>query len=370
MGGIEMKFWGMTAVNCKRYFKDIKNIVLMFLLPIACILLTTALSGNNNKASLGVNVAYVNLDKGSLGKEIMSELGVNSYFDTKENALRCLKNYDFPAIYVIPEDFSEDIRQNVKPTIESYKLEEGNTTAVFENNLEDKINTLLTYQTLRDKNIIGSVDEIKNNIISLKYNIKDGLLSAGSFFPIVLILYFMLSFSSSFGADLLVLRNGKVLERFLATNNRGYKIMGSIYLSMLLVQTILYSASFTIANFVFKYRFENFGILLLNVVAIGAISISLAVMMGRMFKDPGVVTMVITLVSLVLFFTYVGGIDGANGSGVAKLLYTVSKFTPLYWAMDSIERSIIFPNIFILILMAFALFSAGSIKFSTFAKKA
>lgn len=364
-----MKFWRMTAVNCKRYFKDIKNIVLMFLLPIACILLTTSLSGNGNKSNLGVNVAFVNLDRGNLGKEIMNELGVNSYFDTKENALKSLKNYDFPAIYVISEDFSEEIHQNIKPTIESYKLEEGNTTAVFENNLEEKINTMLTYQALKDKSIISNMDEMNKNIIGLKYNIKEGLLSAGSFFPIVLILYFMLSFSSSFGADLLVLRNGKVLERFLATNNKGYKIMGSIYLSMLLVQTILYSASFTIANFVFKYRFENFGVLLLNVVAIGAISISLAVMMGRIFKEPGVVTMVITLISLVVFFIYAGGIDGANGSGVTKLLYTMSKFTPLYWAMDSIEKSIIFPNIFILILMAFALFSAGSIKFSSFAKR-
>ncbi|MNN80325.1 hypothetical protein D3C81_1970500 [compost metagenome] len=48
---------------------------------------------------------------------------------------------------------------------------------------------------------------------------------------------------------------------------------------------------------------------------------------------------------------------------------TLAKFTPFYWSLGSIEKSILFPNVFILLLFALIFFSAGSIKYSNFAKK-
>lgn len=364
-----MKFLRMVSVNCKKYFKDYKNLIMMFFLPIACVLLVNFLI-NNSKSGLDVNVAVINLDKGSLGKEMLEELGVSNLYTDKEEAIKDLKNYDYLALYEIPEGFSENINNSIKPIINSYKIEEGNNTGVFEANLEEKLNELLKADILIDNKIISHKSEIDKNIISIQYNLKQGLLTTESFFPILLVLFFLVSFSSSISTDLLSLKKDKILERFLSTNNKGYQIMGSIYLSMLIAQTTMYTLAFLVMDVIFKFKFENFGMLILNIALMSAISISLGVMISRIFQDPGVASVVITLLSILLFFLYLGGMDGETSSSVPGILVTLSKFTPFYWAMDSIEKSILFPNALILILMALVFFSGGSIKYSSFAKKA
>lgn len=363
-----MKFFRMIAVSCKKYLKDYRNLVMMFILPIVCVMLVNFLM-NNSKSGLDTNVAILNSDRGSLGKELTSELGVNNIYNNKGEAIEGLKNYDFIAFYEIPESFTEDINQNIKPAINAYKIEDGNSTGVFEANIEERINDFLKAKILMDNKIISNKSELDRNVIGIQYNVKKGLLTSGSFFPIMLILFFLVTFSSSISTDLLNLRKGKILERFLSTNNRGYEIMGSIYLSMLIVQSVMYTLSFVVMNVVFKYQFENFGMLVLNIILMSAISISLGVMISRIFQDPGVATVVITLFSMVLYFFYLGGMMGESSANVPGILVTLSKLTPFYWAMDSIEKSLLFPNVFILILMALAFFSAGSVKYSSFAKK-
>lgn len=364
-----MKFLRMVAVNCKKYFKDYKNVIMMFFLPMLCVLLVNFLT-NNSKSGLDTNVAVVNLDSGTLGKEVAQELGVNNVYYDKDEAINDLKDYDYIAFYEIPENFTESINKNIKPVINAYRIEDGNNTRVFEANLEKKISELLTSKILLDNKIISNKSELGRNIINLQYNMKKGLLESGSFLPILMILFLMVTFSSGISADLLVLKKSRILERFLSTNNRGYQIMGSIYLSMMITQTTMYTLSFVVMNAVFKYKFQNFGMLVLNIVLISAISISLGIMISRIFQDPGVATVVITLVSMVMFFLYVGGLQGETSAKVPSIIVVLSKFTPFYWAMDSIEKSVLFPNIFILILMTLVFFSAGSIKYSSFAKKA
>lgn len=363
-----MKLLRMVGVNSKKYFKDIKNLVMMFFLPIICVMLVNFLM-DNSKSGLDTKVAVINNDRGSLGGELISELGVNNIYNDREKAIKDLKNNDFIALYEIPESFTEDINKNVKPEINAYKIEEGNNTSVFEANIEERINDLLKAEILMENKIISNKAEIDRNVLGIQYNVKQGLMTAGSFFPIMLILFFLVTFSSNISTDLLSLKKAKILERFLSTSNRGYEIMGSIYLSMLLVQTTMYTTSFVIMNVVFKYKFENFGMLILNIILMSAISISLGVMISRIFQDPGVASVVITLLSILMYFVYLGGMMGEGSANVPGILVTLSKLTPFYWAMESIEKSIIFPNVFILILMALVFFSAGSIKYSSFAKK-
>jgi ABC-2 type transport system permease protein len=155
----------------------------------------------------------------------------------------------------------------------------------------------------------------------------------------------------------------------LSTNNTGFEIMGSIYLSMILVQVFIYTLSFLILNLLFKLPYGNLGLLILNISLMSMISISLGIMLVRIFKEPGVASLVINMVSLAMFFLYIGGVVAATSSKVPAVILTLAKFTPFYWAMESIEKSILLPNEFILLLIALTFFSAGNIKFSSFAKK-
>lgn len=365
-----MKFFYMVIANCKKYFKDYKNILLMFATPILSILLVTHFFENDHKnVTSDIKVGIINSDKGSLGKEFIGDFKGVSIYSDKEKALSDLKQYSVISIYEIPENFTNSIKSGEKPILDSYKLEEGNNTKVFEIQLEEKLNKLIEVQILKNNNLISSENEINKNFINVDYKTEKGIMNAKDFMPIVLVMFFILIYSGSISKDLLILRKEKILERFSSTSNNGYTIMGSIYVSMIITQTILYIASFLVIKFAFGVKISNFGFLLLNIILMSMIAVSLAVMANRIFKDPGVSSLFITLISLIMFFAYFTGILEAASNKYPKILGVLSKFTPLYWALNSIEKSVLFPNIFVLILIALVFFTAGSIRYTNFAKE-
>jgi ABC-2 type transport system permease protein len=367
MGGIDMKFLRMVLVNCKRYFKDYRVIALMFILPFVCTALVNLLIRDGERGG-NIKVAFLNSDRGTLAKELIKETGADIY-DNREKALNELKKYNYIAVYEIPENFSDSVSSGLKPEITAHKLETGNNTQIFEAKLESKLREMLKVKILQQGGLIENGEELSKNSIKLQYNTKPGLLTQKDFMPIVLVMFYLCSFSSPFIMDLLNLRKGKILERFLSTNNRGYEIMGSIYLSMLIVQGVLYSASFVVMEVAFKYNFQNFGILILNILLMSMVCISLIVMLSRIFKEPSVASVVLNLTTMSMFFLYIIGMTGETSSKVPAVIVTLSKFTPFYWSLGSIEQSVLFPNVIILILMALVFFSAGSIRYSNFAKE-
>ena len=138
---------------------------------------------------------------------------------------------------------------------------------------------------------------------------------------------------------------------------------------MIITQVTMYTASFLVMKLLFKISFVNFGILILNIALMSMVSISLAIMVNRIFKNPGVGSLVISLTSLIMFFLYLAGIDGEASAKIPQTVLTLGKFTPFYWSLGSIEKSVLFPNVFILILIALVFYSAGSIRYSNFAKE-
>ncbi|NKF06700.1 ABC transporter permease [Clostridium gasigenes] len=365
-----MKFLYMVLVNCKKYFKDYVSIGCMFILPIAVVIFVNFISGPGpSSKSLNLKVAMVNLDTGDLGKELVEKINPPSVYDNKEEALEGLKNYNVIAIYEIPENFTNQINDNKKPTINSYKLEAGNSVQIFEVQIEEKVNELFKVQILKNSNIINNENEVNKNIINIQYDMEKNIMGGTEFMPIVMIMFFLVSFSSNISTDLLKLRQGKILERFLSTANKGYEIIGSIYISMVITQTIMYTASFIVMKLILKIKFVNFEFLVLNIALMSMISISLAIMVNRIFKIPGVASLVLNLISIIMFFLYMAGLIGETSSNILQIIITLSKFTPFYWALGSIEKAVLFPNIFILILIALTFYSAGSIRYSNFAKE-
>lgn len=365
-----MKFLYMVLANCKRYFKDIKSIAVMFMLPIIVVFLVNSISSSkSNHKNLDLKVAVINLDKGDLGAKLVEKIEAPSVYSNKEKALKDLKNYNLIALYEVPENFTEEVNNNRKPIINSYKLEKGNATQIFEVQIEQKLNELFKGEMLKKNNIINDESDLNKNFIKLQYNMEKKIMPAGDFMPIVLIMFFLISFSSNITADLLNLRKGRILERFCSTSNKGYQIIGSIYLSMIIAQIVMYTASFITMKVLFKIEFHNFGILILNIALMSMVSISLAIMVNRIFKEQGIGVVVVNLISLIMFFLYSAGNMGGNSTQISKVFITLSKFTPFYWSLQSIEESVLYPNVFVLILIALTFFSAGSIKYSNFAKE-
>jgi len=138
---------------------------------------------------------------------------------------------------------------------------------------------------------------------------------------------------------------------------------------MVIVQVFMFLASFIVMDVLFKLAFQNFGILILNIGLMSMVSVSLGVMIIRIFKEPGVASIVINMISMAMFFLYIAALVGETSSKVPRIIITLSKFTPFYWALGSIDKSVLFPNVFVLLLIALVFFSAGSIRYSNFAKR-
>lgn len=367
-----MKFIYMVLVNCKKYFKDIKVVAQMFILPILVVFFVNSILGpkpNEDNLKLNLKVGIINLDKGNLGEGLVEKTKVPNVYDNKEEALKALKNYNVIALYEIPENFTEEINSNKKPTINSYKLQEGNAVQIFDVQVESAINELTEIEILKKNNIIKDQKDLGSNMVKLQYNMEKKVIPVTDFMTIVFIMFFLVSFSSNISADLLTLRKGKILERFSSTSNKGYEIIGSIYFSMIITQVIMYTSSFMVMKLLFKINFQNFGILVLNIALMSMVSISLAIMVNRIFKEAGIAVVVINLISIIMFFLYIAGDMAQASTKMPRIISTLSKFTPFYWSLGSIEKSKLFPNVFVLILIALVFFSAGSIKYSNFAKE-
>ena len=170
----------------------------MFILPIAVVFFVNNLLGpESSSESLNLKVAVINLDKGDLGKELVEKIKPPSVYGNKEEALEALKNYKCNCIYEIPENFTAQINDNKKPTINSYKLEEGNSVQIFEMQIEQKVNELFKVQILKNSNIIKDEKELNKNVVKLQYNMEKRVASADEFMPIAMIMFFLLSFSSN-----------------------------------------------------------------------------------------------------------------------------------------------------------------------------
>lgn len=355
----------MVFANSKKYFKNYKTILLMLAMPIAVASLVCFLDNNSQKDSY-VKVAIINLDKGKYGNELIKALGVNDVFENKEKAILQLKEENYAAVYEIPKGFSEDVGKEIKPIINSYKIEKGNKTEVFEISLEKCINKILQTNILKKNHIIRNEKELNNNIVNVDYVYSKGTLNKSNSFPVITIVFLMFISASGYSADLLSLRKSRILERLTSTSNKGYAVVGSIYASMFIVQVSLYLLSSVIIQIVFKYKFYDFTIMLLNIVFMSLISISMAILCVRIFKEAAISSFVISLIGMLMFFIYTFDEISPKEN---YILIVLKKFTPFYWIGDSLQKSVIFPNALILILMALVLLTAGSIRYSNFAKE-
>lgn len=354
----------VLIANCRRYFKDNKNILFMFFLPILITGFVYFVGDNESETSNG-KIAVINLDRGAYGNKLTKELKIDKIYKNMAEALQDLENNKYTAVYELPADFSARTNDKLKPVINVYKLQDGNVNNEFENRLKNSIKEIMKINVLEKSNVVKDEKEIEKNIIHIAYKETDKSIGEDKLFPVLNIMYLMLIHSTLFGKDLVSLKKEKILERVSSTANYGYRILASIYISMVTVQSAASIGSLLVINLIFKYGFESFAFEVLNIILISMISIATAIMAARMSEQFQIGTLIISLINLVMFTIYFIGIGEKGKFALGEILM---KFTPFYWAMDSIKNFRIFPNTIILILIALAFFTAGNIRYLSFAK--
>ncbi|MPM36080.1 hypothetical protein SDC9_82675 [bioreactor metagenome] len=364
-----MKVIRYAFIHFKRMVKSPVVIGVMLLMP-TVVLGIIGYSFRKETAHETSNVAFAVEDRGEYGHKFLEKIEANgnkSIYSSKNIALESLKKNQVLAVYIIPENFTEQINKGIKPEIQSFKRAEGNGTSYIEATMEEELIKLTKAKFLSSKGIINEGEEISTTI-----KVKEEKIQGKNqvLYMIILMITSLIIFSAnSVGTELINMKKQKVLFRAITTPNTGYEIMGGLYLGFFLVQAIIYTAVLFIEEAFLGFSFEGLlPIIFVNMLLTVLISVSIGLAVTRVVENEGVATLIIYLFGIITTFVSMGATIMA-GDNMPQIIKSIGKFTPQYWVINSIDTGVLFPNAMILILMAVAVFTAGSFRIRSFVNK-
>ena len=364
-----MKLLRLSLVNFKRIIKDIKTILLMMLMPLIVITGINYFS-SKDKDTNTVQVAINVEDRGSYGEQLVKDLKIASsvYYHHKDKALEPLKKNDVIAVYEIPADFTEKIKEGIKPEIIGYKNKTGNGTTPIEGDINQWINEKCKENILVNNKIIKNENELTEGTIKTVVKGSKKGIEKNMLLTIIMLLNFVMFSALAVGTDILQLKKQKILSRAITTANKGWEIIGSVYIAQFLAQVMVYSLIFIVQQCLFGYSLVNFYIVLINIALMSLVSISLGVLVTRICENEGVASLIINIIASSTTFLSIASVI-SDVHKTSWIVENLTKFAPQYWAMKSIDSSVLFPNGIILILMALALFTAGNFRVRNFVNR-
>lgn len=372
MGCEEMNLIRLTIVNIKRTLKDPVKLGVTFLMPLAIIIFVKFMNSTDPMTSSltsNVTVAYNIEDEGDLWEGIYGSASKAQwiFINEKQKALDLLEGNEVAVVYNIPKGFSKKISNYEKPIIESYKREEGNVTIPMEIEINNKINEFIKEKLLVDKKIISHKDDLYQYKTETRFERKQRIADNDLNVTTLLLVYFTILGASSIVSELMDLRKKNIISRAITTPNSNRVILGSIALSLLFIQVAANSLVIIFDSIIFKYSLINFPIIFVNFILASLFSITLSLAITRIFKQEGPASLITAMIAVITLMLSIFAQDDVYHN-VPVFIKHLGKFTPQYWIFDSLEKMVLFPNIFIVFLMILALFTAGSYKLKDFIK--
>ena len=365
-----MNFIQLTYVNIKRMLKEPSKVAFSLIFPLVIILFTNFINnGKNIKASpSNIQVAYNIEDESQIVSELFQPSASSYIFlREKEKAMELLETNEVAVVYNIPSDFSEKIDNYEKPIIEAYKQEEGNVTIPIEMSINNKINEFIKEKLLVDKEIISNRDELYIIKTETTFERDKKVVSGDMHLVTMMVMYFIILGSSVIGPELITYKKNNILSRTITTPNNSATILGSLGLSLLVFEVLLDTIVYTVAIKILGYEIVNLGLVFISIVLANMYTIVLSLVITRVFNNEGIASFITTILSVIILVLSIYA--NIESSEIPKILINLGKFTPLYWIFDSLEKSIIYPNVFLVLLMILALFTAGSYRLKDFVKK-
>ena len=366
----------LIFVNIKRMLKDPMKVGVMFIMPIAVILFVNFMdSGDTQDYSpySSLDIAFNIEDEGDLWQMIhdFQPKSMWVYTNDREKAMEALEQNEVAVVYNIPADFTEKINNYEKPIIESYKREEGNTTIPLEIEINNRINELIKEKLLMDKGIISNKEDLSilktETIFQREEKVNTGDMNL---IPMMMI-YFIILGASAIGSELIEFKKRNILSRAITTANKPAIILGSLALSLLFFQVGVNIIVLLISKSIIGYDIFSLPIVIVNIILASLFSIALSLAITRVFTNESTATLITTMIGIASMFLsmFAGEANMSIYKDIPMFIQNLGKLTPQYWIYDSLERSSLFPNIFVVVLMIIALFTSGSFRLKDFAKK-
>lgn len=351
--------------------KDPMKIGFMFMVPIFVILFVNFLESGDTTGPLTSNLSVaINIeDEGDLWQKINGGASKSQwvFINEKHKALEYLETNEVAVVYNIPSDFTEKIENYEKPTIEAYKREEGNVTVPLEYEINIKINELIKEKLLIDKGIITNGEDLYILKTETVFQRNHKTVNGDVHLVTLMLIYFIILGSTFIVQELVEFKKNNIISRSITTPNKSSVILGSIALSILIFQVLANVIVVLVGSSFFGYELVSFPIIVINLILASLYSITLSIAITRIFKNESTGPLITALVSLLTM--YLSMFTESVYQNVPNFVKNLGKFTPQYWIFNSLEKSIIFPNVFIVLLMVLALFTAGSYKLKDFVRE-
>jgi ABC-2 type transport system permease protein len=178
-----------------------------------------------------------------------------------------------------------------------------------------------------------------------------------------MIISFALYGAIGISMELFELKKQNILKRSFTTANKPETIIGGVLGALFIVSSIAYSGAFLLSSYIFSSsNLEKAPVIVLNIVCLVMVALSLGVFITRIVKNENLINMVLQIT--IALTCFIGG-SFMPIEFLPKGIAMFSKFTPQYWALQSINTGNAWLSIIVL-MFSVALFTCGTFKAKNF----
>ncbi len=356
-----MRLVRLTIINIRRILKNPSVILMTFLLPM--VVLFGIVGPSSKESSLG-KIGILDKSSGKYSREIIENL--SEKYDIKDLEGNVEDNYNdlmdkkIGVIYVFDEDFERTIDSKNVPNIKSYSIESGMGSVIAEKIIIDNINKIL-----EEKVNIGLSTNLVETVIVDNYE-KGNL---AYYMTVLMICYFMIIGGSILTDDIIKLKTEKVLKRTISTGNTDRTILGSLYLSSFIIQSLISIVTLVLAISLFKI--DNYNLIqgFLAITLCSLMTTSMVVTATRWIKNQAIASLSIIMCGLIFFGVGIIGSNLVGFTNIPDVIKYLSVLSPFSWIGRIINNGEILAPIIVIVLMSLVLFTAGSFRLRDYVKE-
>lgn len=361
-----MRLVQLIWANCRRLLSQPGNVLFLIAVPVGILLFQNLLMSGSGGSASGLLVQ--NLDRGPLAEQVLSQ--VEQPYETvppdAESPFDGLEDYTADLLYIFPEDFSERIEAGELPQIQRYSRDDSVLFDNYDQTLDQIIKQEYLGAVFEQTGVLTAEQFLQESSITTTLTIADYEVSFTYVFAMLMIVYFIMLFSSSTGTDLMELREQRVMSRMFVSPNTSIEMMIALAFSYFLLTFVSYGVVVTVASYIFDMQQFPLGLTLLIIALMSLFSLSLSLFVAKITKNRSVIQLIPTFYGMLGFVTTIYGLMERTDSGIiAKAAYA----TPVYWVKEMMINGDILKNAGIILLMSLVLLTAGSYNLRAFVEE-
>ena len=166
--------------------------------------------------------------------------------------------------------------------------------------------------------------------------------------------------ASMFSTDLLEMRENFILKRSIVSRSSGKAILGSVLSAYGLIFLVMNIIAFAMVMIFNEMPIKFLGLIIAYLFVNVAFTVAYILVMVRIFKKKELLSSI--SMGIAILFVVIPQVirDTAFES--------LSMLSPFHWTMEGLDYASFFPQGLVILLMAMALFTAGSFKVEELAK--